>query len=458
MKPRYHGRRHSARSLALQVLLDGLAGNSFVQENLDGAFRACPELSAADRRLTTQLVYTTLRRRGSLDALLRPLVTRPQHEVEPWLWNTLRLGGAQLALLSHIPPHAAIHETVELAAQFGKPSAKGFLNGILRALAGLLTADECTTPAADALPLESGRYRRLARPLLPDPATEPAAYLSAGFSLPRWLTTRWLERLAWDESLRIAVWFITPPSLWLRTNRLKVERAAYLAALASAGIAAEAGPLPQSIRLLDAAAIRDLPGYAAGHFTVQDVSAQQIGAALAPTPGSRVLDLCAAPGGKTTHLAELMANQGEIIACDVDPKRLRTVDDLCRRLGIGIVKTQTLADDPPAGPFDFILVDVPCSNTGVLARRPEVRWRLKPEDIDRLVPQQTKLLIQAAERIRPGGAIVYSTCSIEPIENRQVVDNVLLALPDLSREAELEQAPGQPGDGGYWCRLRRKSL
>ena len=188
----------------------------------------------------------------------------------------------------------------------------------------------------------------------------------------------------------------------------------------------------------------------------------RVASALAPEPGSRVLDMCAAPGGKTTHLAELMRNQGQIIACDVDEHRLQTVAELSRRLGVTIVETRLLNarghEEPPTGPFDAILVDVPCSNTGVLGRRPEVRWRLKPEDFRRLVPLQTKLLIQAGERIRPGGAIVYSTCSIEPEENRQVVRNVLQALPDLEREAEEEQVPGKPADGGYWARLRRHTL
>ena len=183
----------------------------------------------------------------------------------------------------------------------------------------------------------------------------------------------------------------------------------------------------------------------------------RVGAALNPEPGSRVLDLCAAPGGKTTHLAEQMNNQGQIIACDVDADRLRTVGELCKRLGIDIVQTHRLGDEPPPGPFDAVLVDVPCSNTGVLGRRPEVRWRLKPDEFRTLVPLQTKLLIQAAERVRPGGVIVYSTCSVEPEENRQVVENVLRAMRGLEMEADAEQVPGLPSDGGYWARLRRKS-
>jgi 16S rRNA (cytosine967-C5)-methyltransferase len=208
--------------------------------------------------------------------------------------------------------------------------------------------------------------------------------------------------------------------------------------------------------------IRDLPGYAQGWFTVQDESAMCVASAVAPAPGSRVLDLCAAPGGKTTHLAELMRNQGRIIACDVDDDRLRTVNELGRRLGIEIIETHRLCpeknDEPLAGPFDAVLVDVPCSNTGVLGRRPEVRWRLRPSEFGHLATLQTRLLRQAAERVKPGGAVVYSTCSIEPDENRKVVEAVLHALPDLVLEADEEQVPGRPADGGYLARLRRRIL
>src|SRR5215469_6853266 len=161
--PSFRGSRHNARSLALQILLDCRKHDAFVQEILDRQLVAHP-LSAADRRLTTQLVYGVLRRRGTLRALLEPLVNRPAHKVEPWLWDTLALGACQLALLTHVPAHAAVHETVELAVRFGRPGARGFLNGVLRRLAELMTDERVTSAAADALPLEHGEYRRLSRP------------------------------------------------------------------------------------------------------------------------------------------------------------------------------------------------------------------------------------------------------------------------------------------------------
>jgi 16S rRNA (cytosine967-C5)-methyltransferase len=186
-----------------------------------------------------------------------------------------------------------------------------------------------------------------------------------------------------------------------------------------------------------------------------------------------VLDLCAAPGGKTTHLAELMDNRGRITACDIDAKRLETVTALCERLRVKGVETVLLKEDGeiPDGPdsrgaqgepvggspsqFDAALVDVPCSNTGVLGRRPEVRWRLKPNEFEHLVRLQTRLLIEAIVRVKPGGAVVYSTCSIEPEENEGVVKAVCRGMRGVVLEAEHHAVPGRPSDGGYWARLRK---
>jgi 16S rRNA (cytosine967-C5)-methyltransferase len=451
--------QQNARTLALQVLLECRQHNAFVQEILDQHLMKSA-LAPADRRLAAQLVYGTLRRRGTIDALLSTAVTRRRDQVEPWLWEALRLGVYQLILLSHIPAHAALFETVELAVRAGKPRGKGFLNAVLRKIASLVTHEHSAQPGPDAVPLEHGVYRRLSGPVLPDPAPQPLDYFAAAFSFPKWLAERWLDRFGWEECVRLGFWFARPAPLWLRCNTLRTDRAKLLAALADAGVAGSPGDIPRSIRLAEHVPVTGLPGFTEGWFSVQDESAMRVGEALAPAPGSRVLDLCAAPGGKTAHLAELMKNQGAILACDVDLTRLRTLEEHCRRLGVSIVELHLLHpqlnEDPPEGPFDAILVDVPCSNTGVLGRRPEVRWRLRPADFRRLVSLQTKLLLQAAERVQLGGAVVYSTCSIEPEENENVVRVVLQAMPDLDLEAEQQQLPGQPADGGYWARLRKQ--
>jgi 16S rRNA (cytosine967-C5)-methyltransferase len=392
--------------------------------------------------------------------LLRPHVHREPHQVEPWLWEALRLGAFQLLLLTHIPPHAALFETVELAVQRGQPRGKGFLNGVLRKLVTLPTMDFATEPASDALPMQDGQFRRLSRAALPDPAADPVEYLSVGFAWPRWMAQRWYDRLGWAECVRLGFWFAGPVPVWLRCNPLRGDRETLLRKLAEAGIAAEPGDHSQAVRLVDWTPVRDLPGYTQGRFVVQDQSAMSVATALAPAPGMRVLDMCAAPGGKTTHLAELMRNQGEVIACDTDGRRLQHLVETSARLGLSIIETKVLDakrhEPPPNGPFDAVLVDVPCSNTGVLGRRPEVRWRLKPADWPHLARLQTKLLLQACERVRPGGTVVYSTCSIEPEENQQVVQGVLQALPEFVLENGAESVPGLPADGGYWARLARK--
>ena len=171
-----------------------------------------------------------------------------------------------------------------------------------------------------------------------------------------------------------------------------------------------------------------------------------------------VLDLCAAPGGKATHLAELMQDRGRVVACDSDRKRLQTVGALACRLGLKTVETRSVSrtlEDLPAGPFDVVVADVPCSNTGVLGRRPETRDRLRPGDLRELSQIQEGLLLAAVDRVRPGGVVIYSTCSIEPEENGGVVRRVLEGGSDLRLESQADAVPGRPADGGYRARLRR---
>jgi 16S rRNA (cytosine967-C5)-methyltransferase len=267
-----------------------------------------------------------------------------------------------------------------------------------------------------------------------------------------------VDRLGIDEVRRLGFWFAGAAPVTLRCNSLRCSREDFLQQLTEAGIAADAGGHPQAVRLREMAAIRDIPGYAEGYFSVQDESGMHVAAAVDPQAGETILDLCAAPGGKATHLAELMRNEGRVVACDTDARRLQTVNELSRRLGLTILSTTRIEKDadPPEGPFDRVLVDVPCSNTGVLGRRPEARWRLRPDDLRHLPTLQTGLLRQAAMRVRPGGVVVYSTCSIEPEENRAVVEAVLPEMPSMHLEADAEAIAGRPADGGYWARLRMK--
>ena len=242
---------------------------------------------------------------------------------------------------------------------------------------------------------------------------------------------------------------MTCPKSWRHT---------FATLLQEANIKAHAGAQPEAIWLEETTFVQRLPGFREGLFAVQDESAIAAAALLAPRPGERVLDLCAAPGGKTTHLAALMKNEGRLLATDVDSDRLRRVEESCRRMGVSIVEVRVVprdAIDLAGEMFDRILLDAPCSNTGVLGKRPEARWRLRFEDVDELALIQTRLLRAACERLVPGGRLVYATCSIEPEENRTVVDRILRDHPGIALLQEFHHIPGQPADGGYQALLQR---
>jgi 16S rRNA (cytosine967-C5)-methyltransferase len=440
-----------ARVAAATVLHRSRMREGFAPELIDDA---TGHLSPQDRRFVVQLVMGVVRRTATLDALIAPFLTRPFDELHPDTLDLLRLGVFQLVFLSQVPRHSAVDETVELAPTV----VKKFVNAILRKVSDAVT-DEFTSVMGPAAVPVNANFRNLARPLLPDPARDLPAYLAAAFSWPRWLADRWLHQHGPDECVRLGFWFNAPPPLWIRVNTSKLTRDEYLAKLAAANIAGEAGEHPQSVKLTDGARIPDLPGFSTGEFAVQDHSSMLVASAVAPKPGWQVLDLCAAPGGKTTHLAELMHHSGRIVACDIIAKRLDSVTDLCKRMGVRIVEPRVLIDgtDAPAGPFDAVLADVPCSNTGVLGRRPEVRWRIQPHEFTHLIRLQSTLLKTAISRVKPGGVVVYSTCSIDPDENGGVVRAVLDDVRDVKLEAEHTSIPGRPSDGGYWARLRRAS-
>lgn len=450
----------NARELAFQVLTEHAASGAFATDLLE-RLASQAALPADDRRLATELTLGVVRRQATLDALIQPHVQRPRVAVEPPLWILLQLGTYQLVFLTAVPPHAAVHETVEVAKRLGTPRWSGFLNGVLRSISRVLTDTITTEPSTEAVPLTQGRYRQLQRALLPDPATEPANYFAAAFSFPHWLAERWARRFGFDDLLRMGFWLNAPPPLFLRVNLLKTSREQFLEALQQAGIAAQPGERLEAVSITGHVRIESLPGYADGWFSVQDLTAMRAAPLLQSQPGNRVLDLCAAPGTKTTHLAELLRNTGQIVATDIRPNRLELVAENSRRLGLDIIQPRLIRPDlgdVPAGPFDAVLVDVPCSNTGVLNKRPEARWRITPANLEELSQIQRRLLESALDRVGAGGRVVYSTCSIEPEENRQVIEAALRSRRDVRLIEEHEYLPGTPADGGYQALVRRGSV
>jgi 16S rRNA (cytosine967-C5)-methyltransferase len=448
----------TSRRLAYDVLSAWQQRGAFAGRVLEELARKYA-VSGSDRALAMELSYGVIRRQATLDAVLTAYVDRPRTSVESRLWTLLQLGAYQVLLMPQLPAHAAVHETVDLAKQLHRPAWAPMLNAVLRALSAGARPIDDATPAADRIPIDAQHAIQLDRPVFPPPESAAVEYLAKTHSYPRWIVREWTQRYGVDEAARLCVWFNLPQPVTLRVNRLQQTPEVVMDVLEAAGVSAGPGRWPESLRLGQSVRVEDLPGLAEGWFSVQDESSMAAARLLDPQPGENVLDLCAAPGGKSTHLAELMQDRGTILAIDQDAARLQRVTENARRLRLNSIECR-LCDGPshelPEGPFDRVLVDVPCSNTGVLGKRPEARWRLDPHDFEELTALQERLLLSAIERVTTGGYVVYSTCSIDPRENRQVIDRVLARRSDVRLEQELEHQPGRPSDGGYLARLRRQ--
>ncbi len=413
-------------------------------------------LSDLDRGLARELTFGVVRREMPLNRMLEHLLKRPLKEIEPPLVTILQLGLYQIVYADQIPAHAAVHETVELAKHVGRLRWGGFVNGVLRSATRLCREEFTTAPASQAVPISDGRFRLLAEPVFPNPLQDRTGYFSWAYNYPAWIAERWSSRWSLETLQQIGDWQRSAPPIFVRVNLLKTTRDALQRQFEASGLNVVSEPLPESLRVISGGRVEEWPGYAEGLFSVQDLSAMHAARRLNPSPGENVLDLCAAPGGKSCHLAELMQNQGDVVAVDVEPFRLDKIVENSRRLELPAVQAVLVQEDGrdlPRGPFDAVLADVPCSNTGVLGRRPEVLWQLTPESIAELTVLQARLLRQGADRLKPGGRLLYSTCSIESEENEQIVDAFLHERPDfVLQESEL-LLPGGPADGGYQALL-----
>ena len=430
------------RQLAWQVL-QAVAAGAYADGALERELGRQP-LGAADRALATELAYGAIRQRRLLDAWLDQLGRVPAERQPPKLRWLLHVGLYQLLQSERVPPSAAVNTTVELAKRGGLGRLAPVANGVLR---GFLRRRE----AGEALPLPA----------------DPAQALAVRQSLPDWLAAELLRWLPAPQAEAFAEACNRPPALDLRVNRLRSTPEAVLAALAAAGVAAQPiDGLPWGITLpAGSGDLRQLPGYAEGHWCVQDRSAQHIVPLLDPQPGEWILDACAAPGGKTTHLAELMAGVGQVLAVDRGAARLRRLQRNGERLRLGGINSRcadaaALAADSPElqGRFDRILIDAPCSGLGTLARHADARWRITPEAIGELVLLQRQLLEGVLPLLKPGGLLLYATCSVHPAENTELVEGLLGEHPQLLLQRTWQHWPGsvagEGGDGFFAAVLR----
>lgn len=445
----------TGRLLALRVLELHDQTGRFLQDLLQEC-DSQHQLSASERAAAVDVASGIVRRRRTIDVLLRSQITRERSRIEDDLWRVLQVGAYQL-IYARTPDHAAVDSTVDLCRLLDRERWTGFTNAVLRGIGRLLTDGLSQHCAPNALPLTVGQYRVLGSSVFADPTTNFPDYLADAFSLPSTLAARWSARMTPEAALTTAFYSLDVPQLTLRINPLRSSVSEVLRLLRESECSAEPGRVPGSVIVSHASRIERLPGFADGFWSIQDESAMAASQMLNPAAGEQILDLCAAPGGKTMHLAELARDAATITACDVAESRLDRIRENADRLQLCSISTVLVGRDGsgiPEGPFDAVLADVPCSNTGVLSRRPEARWRFQESDQNELIQLQTRLLLTACERIRSGGRVVYSTCSMEPEENRGVVDSVLRAFPNLQLAREKQHAAGHPADGGYQALLR----
>jgi 16S rRNA (cytosine967-C5)-methyltransferase len=457
------------RQIAVGILQQRRADGGFIEELLETAL-AGAQLSPPDRALCQEIVYGVTRWQATLDWLIaRKTGGRKQ---KPALQNLLRLGLYQIFWLDRIPNHAAVNETVELARQNGFGAQAGFVNAVLRGY--LREADATEKLLADL---------KISQPAL-------------GWSHPEWLVARWQQRWGLERTTQLLAWNNTPPKTFARVNTLKTDAGKLLEQWRGENVEYDfvrrdffgraALPVGQDARqrvptdfenlvfeLKSHPPLAKLESFRQGWFYIQDPSTLLAAYKLGAQPGETILDLCAPPGGKTTFIAQLMNNQGKIVASDISEERLKMIRENCQRLGVTCVEfcrsrgdealtsksemgQRLLTSSPANQQFDRVLVDAPCSNTGVMRRRVDLRWRIQPKEIQRLRKLQLDLLKQAAPRVKSGGILVYSTCSLEPEENAGVVKEFSSKHSEFTLEDERELLPFVDNvDGAFVARLKQ---
>jgi 16S rRNA (cytosine967-C5)-methyltransferase len=374
-------------------------------------------LDARERALAMRLAYGTLQRRATLDHLIEALARRPVDRLEPLVAAALRLGLYQLAYLDRVPAHAAVSESVELVKR-GSPGGAKLVNAVLRRGAREAAARVAALPEATA------------------------AQAALRHSHPEWIAALWWDAFGPDTARALMAADNEPAEAAVRVNTLRTTRDALADRLAVPSHPAPA--LPEGLVLDGAFDAFDSPPWADGSFMPQSRAAMTVARLLDPRPGERVLDLCAAPGGKTTHLAALMEGRGSVVAVERHPGRADALRRTVGRMGaadVVEVRTADAAGPHEAAAYDRVLVDPPCSDLGTLASRPDARWRKEDGLPERLAAVQAAILHAGADAVRPGGTLVYSTCTISPSENERVVQELLAERGDFSADDLRAEVP-----------------
>ena len=429
-------------------------------------------LNEKDIGLISQIVYGVTTWRLTLDCIIEKHSKIKLKKISPWIINILRMGIYQIIFLDKIPKSAAVDESVNLAKRYGHKTSSGFVNAILR---------KVETKDYEELFLIASEEKNIEK-------------ISKTQSMPKWLIERLMGNNSIEKVEEICKSLNLKPQISIRINRLKINKQEVINKLEDKGIQVKQGELEDFLIIKNVKNIENLPEFKQGFFTVQDESAGLAALFLNPKKGENVLDACSAPGGKTTHLAELMENEGTIDAWDIYEHRLNLIKDNCQRLGVKIVNTKIqnaeepkvsseqnetiiLKDEKQEFPlYDKILLDVPCMGTGVIKRKPDIKWQRKPEDVEEITKIQFNILQNCSKLLKKGGELVYSTCSILREENEEIIEKFLKQNPNFETitEQEIEKfscfekylkdnkylniLPNEEHDGFFICKMKYKGV
>ena len=381
-------------------------------------------LDDRDRGFVTELVYGSLQRKNTIDFIIEYFLKgRSLETLDGWLRQLLRVAVYQIRYLDTIPDRAVAYEAVETAKRWGHQGIASFVNGIIRNI-----------------------LRRPEEPSYPSKQRHLAKYIALKNSIPEWLADMWLEQLGQpvvEEFLQVTN---LPPAFTVRRNQLKIQHDAFVDQLDQLGIEWEQSPfVDEAFYLKHIGDVSKNPAFVQGLFTIQDESSMFVAKVMQPGNKSTILDACAAPGGKTTHIAEMQADQGAIVANELHPHKLTLIKQLVKRLGITSIVTregdftEMVADKA----YDFVLLDAPCSGLGVIRRKPDLKWTIKAEDIEELLGLQKRFLDHAAAFVKPGGYLVYSTCTINQAENEHMIKQFLERHQEFSGADIKDSIPGE---------------
>lgn len=430
-----------AREIALKILckIDIEFGYSnLVLDEYLNEYRE--RLNKKDINLISEIVYGTITWRLTIDCIIQKYSKIKLKKMSAWVINILRMGVYQIVFLDKIPKSAAVDESVNLCKKYAFKSGS-FVNAILRKI-------------------EKNDYDNLKQ------ITNPIERMSKVYSMPEWLVEELLKEYSLQNVEEICRHSNEKPKTTIRINSLKIEQEDFLKELRKRKIEYEQTEIPNFIHIKDVKNIGELDLFKQGFFTVQDIGAGEIGFMLLPEPDDIVLDACSAPGGKTTHLAELMKNKGKIIACDIYEHRIKLVEENANRLGITIIETLVkdaqVLEENYIEKFDRILLDVPCLGFGVMKRKPDIKWQRRMEDIEEITQVQFKILEKCANYLKVGGELVYSTCSILKSENEDIIEKWLKSVNvkkcrEYKIEAQKKILPSKENDGFFISKIKRIS-